>query len=333
MNRPGLICAAVVLSFSCALPASAQKKVEGVGGFEFVAKPYASGEERQAQPDLWIHEIRFKTMRMIETEVTDPKTGTKRRELFYYLVYNAVNREIESREDDTDTVPVNPYDKDPVPNLLVPKVTFVSTDNGVRRVVEDSIVPEAQAAIERREGLKLLNSVQAVRRVTDVAASDDTEAKGFNGVVIFRGVHPKTDNFTVFITGFSNGYKLVKGPVTYDVLKQLVESKKLMVNDQVWDGTATGDWRAAAQVGDLYDTNELPPPNAAISQWFYTQAPDRADDNVTTWRKTLVQEYWRPGDEFRQNEREIRAQGEPRWIYRPEDESLAAPGNVETAGR
>ena len=134
-----LICAAVVLSLSCTLPASAQKKVEGVGGFEFVAKPYASGEERQAQPDLWIHEIRFKTMRMIETEVTDPKTGTRRPEGFCYLVYNAVNREIESREDNSDTVPVNPYDKDPVPNLLVPKVTLVSTDNGVRRVVEDSL--------------------------------------------------------------------------------------------------------------------------------------------------------------------------------------------------
>jgi len=333
MNRPGLICAAFVLSLSCAIPASAQKKAAGVGGFEFVAKPYASGEERQAQPDLWIHELRFKTMRMIETEVTDPKTGTRRAELFYYLVYNAVNREIESRSDDTDTVPVNPYDKDPVPNLLVPKVTLVSTDNGVRRVVEDSIVPEAQAAIERREGLELLNSVEAVQRVTDVVAADDTEAKGFNGVVIFRDVNPKTDYFTVFITGFSNGYKLVKGPVTYDELKQLVETKQLMVNDQVWNGTPNGEWRAAAQVGDLFDKNELPPPNAAVSQWFYTQAPDRADEAATTWRKTLVQRYWRPGDEFRQNEREIRAQGEPRWIYRPEDESLAAPGDVKTAGR
>lgn len=333
MNRPGLICAAIALSISYALPVAAQQKTAGAGGFEFVAKPYASGEERQAQPDLWIHEIRFKSMRMIETDVTDPRTGTKRRELFYYLVYNAVNREIESRADDTDIVPVNPYDKDPVPNLLVPKVTLVSSDNGVRRVVEDSVVPEAQAAIERREGLKLLNSVQAVRRVTDVADADDEEAQGFNGVAIFRGVNPKTDFFTLFLSGFSNGYKLVKGPVTYDELKQLAESKQIVVNDQVWDGTATGDWRAAAQVGDLFDKNELPPPNAGISQWFYTQAPDRAGDGVTTWRKTLIQKYWRPGDEFRQNEREVRAQGEPRWIYRPDDETLAAPVKVETAGR
>ncbi len=333
MNRTAIICVAFVLNAVIAAPADAQQKAPATGGFEFVAKPYASGEERQAQPDLWIHEIRFKTMRMIETEVTDPRTGTKRPELFYYLVYNAVNREIESRKDEADVVPVNPYDKDPVPNLLVPKLTLVSTDNGVRRIVEDTIVPEAQRAIERREGVKLLNSVQAVQRVTEAYATGDEDAKGFNGVAVFRAVNPRTDYFTVFLTGFSNGYKLVKGPVTYDELKQLVESKQLQVNDQVWNGTAEGDWRAAAQVGDLFDANELPPPNAAITQWFYTQSADRADETATTWRKTLVQKYWRPGDEFKQNEREIRAQGEPRWIYRPEDESLAAPGNVETAGR
>ncbi|MBI1314057.1 hypothetical protein GC176_22405 [bacterium] len=333
MSRLAFVCAVFVLSLTCVASTSAQQKIPGNRGFEFVAKPYATGEERQAQPDLWIHEVRFKTMRMIETEVTDPKTGTKRPELFYYLVYNAVNREIESRTDNTDTVPVNPYDKDPVPNLFVPKFTLVSTDNGVRRVVEDAVVPEAQAAIERREGLKLVNSVQAVRRVTDAAPSDDDQAEGFNGVVIFRGVDPATDYFTVFLTGFSNGYKLVKGPVTYDELKQLAESKRLAVNDQIWDGTAEGDWRAAAQVGDLFSKNELPPPNAAAGQWFYTQAPDRADENVTTWRKTLVQKYWRPGDEFQQNEREIRAQGEPRWIYRPEDVVTGTAAAVETAGR
>ena len=33
-------------------------------------------------------------------------------------------------------------------------------------------------------------------------------------------------------------------------------------------------------------------------------------------RKTLVQEYWRPGDELLQDEREIRSVGEPQWIYR-----------------
>lgn len=332
MNRLTRVIAAFVLCLSSADLVVAQKNAVSNGGFEFVAAPYATGEERQAQPDLWIHEVRFKTMRMIEVEATDPKTGTKRPELFYYLVYNAINREIESRQDDTDTVPVNPYDKDPVPNVFVPKFTLVTSDNGVRTVVEDAIVPEAQAAIERREGVKLLNSVQAVRRVTDVAAADDDQAEGFNGVVIFRGVTAVTDYFTVFMTGFSNGYKLVKGPVTYDELKTLAETKKLLVNDQVWDGTAGGEWRAAARVGDVFDENALPPPNAAISQWFYTQSPDRADDTATTWRKTLVQKYWRPGDRFQQNEREVRAQGEPRWIYRPEDKP-AASGVVETAGR
>ncbi|MAG93042.1 MAG: hypothetical protein CMJ48_04765 [Planctomycetaceae bacterium] len=33
-------------------------------------------------------------------------------------------------------------------------------------------------------------------------------------------------------------------------------------------------------------------------------------------RKTLVQEYWRPGDRFNPSEREIRAKGDPVWLYR-----------------
>jgi len=33
-------------------------------------------------------------------------------------------------------------------------------------------------------------------------------------------------------------------------------------------------------------------------------------------RKTLVQEFWRPGDEFEQNEQEIRVVETPKWIYR-----------------
>lgn len=33
-------------------------------------------------------------------------------------------------------------------------------------------------------------------------------------------------------------------------------------------------------------------------------------------RKTIVQEFWRPGDEFDQNEEEIRVVEQPKWIYR-----------------
>ena len=43
------------------------------------------------------------------------------------------------------------------------------------------------------------------------------------------------------------------------------------------------------------------------------EGPDGKD---VIQRKTLVQEFWRPGDEFEQNEQEIRVVESPKWIYR-----------------
>ncbi len=37
-----------------------------------------------------------------------------------------------------------------------------------------------------------------------------------------------------------------------------------------------------------------------------------------TLRRAIVQQYWRPGDEFLADEKEIRFKGKPQWIYRPD---------------
>lgn len=321
----------VLLTFCLFAPTVRAQKKAGGGGFDYITKPYATGEERQAQRDLWMFELQFKTMRMIEMELTDPKTREKKKELIYYLVYRAINREIESRTDDTDTVPVNPFDNEFIPDLFVPEITLVSTDNGIRKPVDDSVIPEALALIRRRERLPLVHSVNAVQKIPAATTTDEEDPASFYGVAMFRGVDPATDYFTLFMSGFSNGYKIVKGPVKYDDLKQMASNKEMHVNDQVWNGRPESEWRAAAQVGDLFDDDELPPPDAGTSQWFYTVSPERADDDVTIWRKTLIQKYWRPGDRFDQNEREIRVQGTSKWIYRPDPGMPAEEESVETA--
>lgn len=314
--------------------ATAQKPV-GVKGFDYQALPFASGEERQAQVDLWVFELQFRSLRMIEVNITDPRTKLKKNELIYYLVYRAVNREIERKTDASDTVPVNDYDKDPVPDLFIPQITLVTNDNGERTVVPDSIIPEAQAAIQARERIKLVNSVQVVQRIPQAVPVDATDPPAIYGVAMFRNVNPKTDFFTLFLSGFSNGYKLVKGPVAYADLQVLADAGEIDVSDQIWNGDFESTWRAAAEVGDLFDDKGLLPSDADSSQWYYTVPPDRADDNVTVWRKTLIQNYWRPGDEFKQNEREVRGQGDPRWIYRPDDAlppaAVAAPVSTASA--
>jgi hypothetical protein len=41
-------------------------------------------------------------------------------------------------------------------------------------------------------------------------------------------------------------------------------------------------------------------------------------------RKVLVQQYWRPGDQFGQQEQEFRPKGNPYWVYLPDNPAQAA---------
>lgn len=320
-----------IVAFAVLGSVAIAQQIDSSKGFDVVAKPVATGEERQAQPDLWIFELHFKSLRMIEVEVTDARTGTKKPEIFYYLVYRAINREIDRKQQDEEIRPINDLGENPPANFYVPQISLVTTDNGKRTVIRDSIIPEAQRAISQREQLPLLNSVEATQPVPETVPLDAEDPESFYGVAIFKGVPDDTDYFTLFLSGFSNGYKLVKGPISYDELKQLGDNGKLLVSDQVWNGNLDAEWRAAAQVGDLLRPDKFPPDGAADQQWYYTVTNDRVDDEVIVWRKTLIRDFWRPGDSFDQNEREIRAKGLPRWVYRPDDAGKPASDAVETA--
>ena len=48
------------------------------------------------------------------------------------------------------------------------------------------------------------------------------------------------------------------------------------------------------------------------------------DGESVVWRKTIVQEYDRPGDEFDETEVEISRSGDPEWVYRPEQPAKEA---------
>ena len=61
-------------------------------GFKIHVSSQASGEELNQQTDLWVLEVRFKPLRLISVNLTDPKTGKKTKQLVWYLVYRAVNR-------------------------------------------------------------------------------------------------------------------------------------------------------------------------------------------------------------------------------------------------
>lgn len=321
---------AIVASVSVAPTVTAQDVKPSRGGFDVLLPARSTGEELNNQANLWVFEVQFKSLRMIVVPTTNPKTGKKEPTPYHYLVYRAINRELPRRKDETDSRPINKYDDPPGPELFAPTFMLATNDNGKNTTYKDVIAPEAQAAIAKREKLTLLNSVQATKPVPAATATDDPSAKGYDGVAIFRAVDPDADYYTIYMSGFSNGYKLVKGPVDYSELQSLANAKSLRINHELWNGKFDQEWRAAADFEHLFDSNRVMKPGADQVQWFYTVSAEEADASTTVWRKTIMQKYWRPGDRFDQFETEIKPQGAPVWIYRPDDSPIELP-NLKAA--
>jgi hypothetical protein len=264
VSRP--LVAAGLLAAALTAPAAAQQI--DVKGFDYIIRPLASVEEMLSQSDFWALEVSLKPMRMVSVVVTDPETGEKKRELVWYLVYRVVNRPLD-RPDRTQIDPANALDPAPRERpLFVPEFALVTDDNGVQEIYEDVLVPEAQAAIIRRERMPLKNSVEIAGQIPEVTPADAQIPNAVYGVVMWRNIDPRVDFFAVYLTGFSSGYRTAEGP----------------------DGTPL------------------------------------------TLRRTIVQEFSRPGDEFDQNEREFRRTGDGRWIYRPDDVTLESLDTEVPAG-
>ena len=329
----GLLALAVV--FWPSQPVRAQNVLSD-RGFDYKAEARASGDERNSQQGLWVLEVQYKTLRMIFLDLTDLKTGKKKKELIWYFVYKALNRPVEGQQDDSDKEPVNQFDKPQSEKpVFAPEFTLVTNDNGAQNIYQDEILPEALAAIIKRERQDLKNSVEVVGTIPDPTPFEAARADEnvVYGVAMWRGVTSKTDYFTVFLSGFSNGFRYVHGPVSYDQLVKLANSGDLLKSDNVWDGKA--DWVTAGNIGGLFDSNEQPLQDVDASSWFYTSSGEELDLNSPpmVWRKTLSLEYWRPGDRFRQDETEVRPRTDPKWVYRisePPAASLSASQAKQT---
>ena len=211
-------------------------------GFEVTLEATASSKELNAQEDLWVFEVSFKPMRMIPVEITDPKTGKKNREYVMYLVYKAVNRPLKRRFDTSLFKPQNDEDSIPRPQF-VPEATLVTEDNGVQNIYLETIIPEAQKIIQRRETRKpsdpvYKNSVDIVGDIPEITPNDAKSEKALYGMLMWRGVDPKADFFTVYLTGFNSSYTKIKGPDGNDLIVRRVIQQKY--------------WRP----GDRFDQNE-----------------------------------------------------------------------------
>ena len=242
------------------LPAAAQI----TRGFDTTAAAIASGEERQRQPDLYLHEVQFKSMRMAYVNITDPVTGETERQQVWYLAYRAVNRSLMTRADETDTTPVNVLDRLPGPTYLTPEfqlLTYEQPDSDIPlSEYPDEIIPEATAVINQIERRRpsdpiFLDSVSIMQPLSEPVPAEQTDIDWIYGVALWRNVDPETDFFTVVMRGFSNGYELRSGP----------------------DGEPVA-WRKAivqrfTRRGDRFDPNQIEFEHDGPPQWVYLPDP------------------------------------------------------------
>jgi hypothetical protein len=189
--------------------ASALGAAEPDQGFWTVISPSFTGEELRAQDDLWALEVSLKPMRMVYVQAVNPRTGTKSSEMIWYLVYKIVRHPVVKPAEAADSMPVNVQDPAPPP-ICVPRATLVIQDRDIHGAVVDSLVPEALPVIVARERLDLKTSIQMSGPLPKMTSADSKHENAEYGVFMFRGVDPRTTAFSVYLSGFSNGYKIGK---------------------------------------------------------------------------------------------------------------------------
>lgn len=229
-------------------------------GFVVELEPSRTGEESSRQDHLWELQVQFKPMRLIWVDITNPNTGEQEQELIWYLVYRVQNVPDRRPPDNSDTKPINVEDPLPGEPMFVPEFTLVSADLGDQRIYRDAILPEAQAAIERRERQQLNNNVQIVGPIPPAREPDGSDEGVYYGVAIWRGVDPSIDNFVLYMSGFSSAYELHEG----------ADGEKI-----VWRKNIAQPYH---RPGDQYDASEVEIRRSGDPHWIYR--PEQPLDEV-----------------------------------------------------
>ena len=177
-------------------------------GVEIVAAPLISGEERNAQPDIWALEVNFKPVRMLLAELTDPHTGKTGRKLVWYLAYRAVVRSSSGVPASDLAASDRPEDRP----IFVPEFTFVVQSRGAPKVYPDRVLRPAEAAINRRERYKYKNSVEIVAPLPKMTPDKSKILHSLDGMATWIDIDPNVVYFSIYMSGFSNGYKVAAGP-------------------------------------------------------------------------------------------------------------------------
>ncbi|MDZ4819331.1 MAG: hypothetical protein SGJ20_10195 [Planctomycetota bacterium] len=180
------------------------------------------GKNTPFRRDVWNLEFSFKPMRMMAVDL--PQPGNKmRKTMIWYMVYrvknNGAHLHPEPKVDEHGDTSYEIKNVD-FPVTFSPQFTLFSQKTGKSYL--DKVMPVAVAAIQKREdpNRHLLDSVEMA--ATPIPVSTPTQDNSVWGVVTWDAgvdngsqIDPRTDHFSIFISGLSNAYKFADVPGAY----------------------------------------------------------------------------------------------------------------------
>lgn len=138
----------------------------------------------QDKDDIWVLDFRFKDPRLITVDIP----GVKGRKVVWYLWYQVINNTGE-------------------PRMFIPDFELVTHDKPA--VYHDEVLPKVQEAIRRIEDptghLDIKNSVTIAAEPIP-PSKPNAYPRAVTGVATWYDVNPDSNNFSIFVSGLSNGW-------------------------------------------------------------------------------------------------------------------------------
>ncbi len=180
-------------------PTLAQTKTTGFNEREIEPQLHAFDK-----PDNWTLHFRFKDPRVIVVDVP----GRDQKKVVWYMLYQVINHTGE-------------------PRVFVPDIELKTHD--YETVHPDEVMPAVQEAIIKIEDptgkMNIKNSVTISKEPIPMSKKD-AYPRAVNGVAIWTDVYdraPKTNRFSVFIAGLSDGWRK-------DPKSDIIRRKTLQIN-------------------------------------------------------------------------------------------------------
>jgi hypothetical protein len=174
------------------------------GPNERTIKPQINVQDA-ATKKLWVLDFKFKDPRLITVDI--PGRGKK---VCWYLWYQVINHTGE-------------------PRTFIPDFELVTHD--FKTVHRDQVLPTVEEAIRKVEDptgyYKIKNSVTIAAEPIP-PSKEEALPRPVTGVAIWDDVNPKTNYFSIFVAGLSNGWALTD-PIP-PATKPIVRRKTLQLN-------------------------------------------------------------------------------------------------------